>query len=203
VTAQSPAEASRLRHIQELKDNLAELDRHTEAALAEEKRLRTLSDGYQKRAEMAPTRESELVELTRDYATEHQTYTNLLAKKDDAEIARNLERLQIGEQFKILDPARIPERPFSPDRQRLRLMAMALSLGMGLCWIALLEYRDSTFKTDVEAADVLSLPVLAVVPLMMSEPQRRRTSIRRWVVNAGLMAGVTASLAVLVYTFVR
>ena len=62
---------------------------------------------------MAPTRESELVELTRDYATLQGLYSSLLAKKEESKIAANLERRQIGEQFKLLDPARLPERPIS------------------------------------------------------------------------------------------
>ncbi len=43
-------------------------------------------------------------------------YTNLLMKSQEAQVAANLERRQIGEQFKVIDPARVPERPYSPDR---------------------------------------------------------------------------------------
>ena len=54
---------------------------------------------------------------------------------------------QIGEQFKILDPARVPERPFSPigcvcsDRLGARPR-------LGIVVIVLLEFRDATFKTE-------------------------------------------------------
>jgi hypothetical protein len=76
-------------------------------------------------------------------------------------------------------------------------------LGLGLALVALLEYKDSSFKTDAEVASVLSLPVLAVVPLMHSDAERRRLFKRRLVVGVGLGSTVTACLAVLVYTFVR
>ena len=81
-----------------------------------------------------PERESELVELTRDYETLQETYTSLLTKKEDSKLAANLERGQIGEQFRILDPASLPERP-SNQEQRLT-MGIGASLG-GLvsgCW---------------------------------------------------------------------
>ncbi len=50
-----------------------------------------------------PTRESELVELTRDYSTLRSRTISLLKKREDSKLAANLERRQIGEQFKILD----------------------------------------------------------------------------------------------------
>ncbi len=46
-------------------------------------------------------------------------YTNLLMKSQEAQVAANVERRQIGEQFKVIDPARVPERPYHPDRFRL------------------------------------------------------------------------------------
>ena len=49
----------------------------------------------------------------RDYTTLQAQYTGLLGKSQDAKVAANLERRQIGEQFKLLDPARLPQRPKS------------------------------------------------------------------------------------------
>ena len=58
-----------------------------------------------------------------------QTYRSLLQKKEESQISANLEKRQIGEQFKILDPARMPERPASPDRPRLYLIAILARVG--------------------------------------------------------------------------
>jgi uncharacterized protein involved in exopolysaccharide biosynthesis len=41
-------------------------------------------------------------------------YKQLLEKSEATKMAVNLERRQIGEQFKIIDGARLPERPISP-----------------------------------------------------------------------------------------
>ena len=68
---------------------------------------------YQRRIAVVPTHESELTELMRDYDTLEKTYTSLLTRKEDSKISADLERRQIGEQFKILDPAREPEKPVS------------------------------------------------------------------------------------------
>ena len=107
----SPVELARQRSIRDLKDQIGDIDRQTSAANVEAAGLRARIIEYQAKIDVVPERESELVELTRDYETLKQTYTSLLSKKEDSKLAANLERGQIGEQFRILDPASLPERP--------------------------------------------------------------------------------------------
>jgi hypothetical protein len=197
----SPAEAARIRRIGEIREELDRIDAGIALMRKEEERLRASGAEYQARAQAAPTRESELTELMRDYGPLQELYSTLLAKKEDARIAANLEARQIGEQFRLLDPARLPERPFYPDRQLLTLAGIGAGLAISLALVGLFEYRDKTLNTDDEASLVLSLPVLAVVPLMTSLPERRRSRRRRWMMNAVLGAGVAGCLAVLAYTF--
>ena len=199
----SPAERFRQSREAELKAELAQIDRQIAFRQREEARLRGLAASYQQRIEVAPTRESEMTELTRDYTTLQTLYTTLLSKKEESQISANLERRQSGEQFKLVDPARLPEKPISPNRPLINLFGIVCGLGLGLALIALLEYRDASFKTDDEVTSVLSLPVLAVVPLMRSDVERRKVSRRNIVVGIGLGSTVTACLAVLVYTFIR
>jgi uncharacterized protein involved in exopolysaccharide biosynthesis len=143
----------------------------------------------------APTRESELISLTRDYDTLQKSYTALLGKKEDSKIAANLEQRQIGEQFKILDPARLPERPFSPDRLRLNLIGTLIGLGLGIALVGFLEFMDSTLKTDEDVASSLSLPVLAVVPLMTTKREVRAARRRRLMIAAASSAAGLAGVA--------
>jgi polysaccharide chain length determinant protein (PEP-CTERM system associated) len=199
----SPAQLLNRRRIRDLRAEVALLDKQIEMDLGEEKRLRGLAVNYQKRVELAPTRESELTELTRDYTTLQAQYTSLLSKKEESQISANLERRQIGEQFKLLDPARLSEKPFSPNRPRINALGLAGGLAVGLVLIALVEVRDTSFKTDEDVLMVLGLPVLAVVPLMRSRAERRRRFRLRLLMNLGLGATVATCLAVVVYTFVR
>jgi uncharacterized protein involved in exopolysaccharide biosynthesis len=129
--------------------------------------LRSTIADYQAKVDAVPTRESELVELTRDYSTLQQSYTDLLKKQEDSKLATNLERRQIGEHFKILDPASLPQRRYN---ERERMIALGGGIGGGLVFglvlVAFLEYRDSSFKTEADVTRILSLPVLALVPIM-------------------------------------
>ena len=92
-----------------------------------------------------PARETELVELTRDYETLRQIYTGLLTKNENARASANLERRQIGEQFRLLEPARLPERPISPNRPQIYTMGAlgGLALGLGLALLARLSRPDA------------------------------------------------------------
>ena len=199
----SAADATRERRIRDLKSELEQLDGQIAQKLEEEKRLRGNVATIQARVDATPTRESEMTELTRDYATLQGIYASLLHKKEDSRIAANLERRQIGEQFKLLDPARLPEKPSSPNRPLINLLGCIAGLMIGAGFIVLLEYGDTSFKTDEEVASILSLPVLAVVPSMRSEEERRALFRRRLAIAVGLGTTVTACLAIVAYTFVR
>jgi polysaccharide chain length determinant protein (PEP-CTERM system associated) len=199
----SPAERKRQSQITALQAELEQIDQRLAAEQTEETRLRKVASDYQQRLDAVPARESEMVDLTRDYGTLQSLYTNLLAKKEESAISANLERRQIGEQFKVLDRAILPERPFSPNRQRINLIGMAVGVMFGLALVALLEYRDTSFNTDDEITSLLALPVLAVVPLMRSQVDRQRATRLKWVLGLGLGGSVAACLAVVVYSFVR
>jgi uncharacterized protein involved in exopolysaccharide biosynthesis len=53
--------------------------------------------------------------LAIEYEVQRATFKDLLGKIEESHMAANLERRQIGEQFKLIDPARVPERPIAPD----------------------------------------------------------------------------------------
>jgi polysaccharide chain length determinant protein (PEP-CTERM system associated) len=201
--ALSTREVTRRKRIDDVRVELAMLDRQMAKRQVDEERLRGDMKLYQSRVEAAPTRETEMTEMNRDYDTLQELYKSLLAKKEESKIAANLERRQIGEQFKLLDPARIAEKPFSPNRMRLNLMGMAGGLGFGLLLVALLEYRDRSFKTDEEIARVLSLPVLAVIPLMRTAAEQKWAFRRRVFVAIGFGTTVAACFAIVAYTFMH
>jgi hypothetical protein len=141
---------------------------------------------YQARIEITPVREAELAGLTRDYETLQTSYTSLLQKKEESQISANLEKRQIGEQFKILDPARMPEKPASPDRPRLYLIAMLLAVAAGLGAAALAEFFDKSLRTEADVRAALNLMVLATVPMM------REATRSRWPWRRAAVAGAAA-----------
>lgn len=167
-----------VRRMRETQKEIDNFDRQIASKEADTVRLRSTIAEYQRRVEAVPARESEMAELTRDYETLQKTYQSLLVKKEDSNIAANLEKQQIGEQFKVLDPARVPERPFSPKRMQLNAMAVGLGLMLGIAAAALLEYRDTSLRTESQLLEALKIPVLAVLPVMESITEKRRRTVR-------------------------
>jgi polysaccharide biosynthesis transport protein len=153
------------------------VQRQVAGKTADGERLRSALLDYQKRIEGAPAREAELTALMRDYDTLQQNYRGLLAKKQETSIAANLERQQIGAHFKVLDPARLPEEPFAPNRARLYAIAVLAGLGIGLIAAASVERFDPRLRTQDDVLAALGLPVLAAIPLVSaSRPRGRRTA---------------------------
>ena len=158
---------------------LAQYNEQYNAAVMEAKRLRQEEKElkeqivhYQRRIEDTPRREQELIFLTRDYDLLKTNYQSLLDKKMQAQMAQNLERKQQGEQFKILDSARIPEKPTKPDRDKILLVgaSLGLALGLGLTWFR--ESMDQSFHTVSDLEDYLGIPVIATIPNLREEERK-------------------------------
>jgi uncharacterized protein involved in exopolysaccharide biosynthesis len=188
----SPAEALKRNRLNEMKAEMEKIDKQIGLKLENEQRVRDAMSTYQKRIEAAPTRESELTELTRDYRTLQTTYTSMLSKREDSKVAANLERRQIGEQFKILDPARLPERPTSPNRPQLQAIGVSAGLAIGLVLAALMEYLDKTLRSEADVTAALNLLVLATIPVL---PEVNAREKRRWKVVAVSAAALLVAVA--------
>lgn len=186
----------RRKRLTNAKAELDNLDRQLEAKIAEESRLRGLLASYQARIEAAPAREAELAGITRDYETLQQSYRTLLQKKEESQISANLERRQIGEQFKILDPARMPERPASPDRPRLYLIVLFAALGIGVAAAATAEYFDRSLRSEADVKAALNLMVLATVPYMRDAVAGGRRLRRQLAMGLGAVTVLTVCAAV-------
>ena len=65
--------------------------------------------------------------------------------------------------------------------------ASLAGLFLGLLFVSGLEYRDSSFKTEEDVLRVLSLPVLALVPVMGPAPEGRQPR-KKWRSALGLSA---------------
>jgi uncharacterized protein involved in exopolysaccharide biosynthesis len=197
--ARTPEELAVQRRIQETRQELANVEVQLASKGEEEKRLRGRIAALQARVSATPGLEAEYTSITRDYETLQSGYATLLGKHEDAKAAAALEDLQIGEQFKLLDPARLPESPFSPNRFLINLMGALAGLGFGLGLVGFIEYRDNTLKTEEDVLLVLSIPVLAAIPPIETSHDRARQKRRRMIGLAGSAALLILSSAVVVW----
>lgn len=124
---------------------------------------------YKERVERTPQVEMALNKLLRDYETVKERYDDLLKKKLDAKLAEQMEKRKKGEQFRVLDPAIKPPKPFKPDAMRVMAMAMALGLGLGGGLAYLREMMDPNFHSPDEVESFLDVPVILSLPMADAE----------------------------------
>ncbi|MFH0725207.1 MAG: XrtA system polysaccharide chain length determinant [Pseudomonadota bacterium] len=147
---------------------------------------------YQERIENTPKREEELRSIKRDYDNIKRIYESLLNRGLEAEISVNMEKKQKGEQFRIIDPARLPEKPISPNMNRLLLITLAAGLGIGGGIIFLLELMDTSYRKKEDIESSLGIPLLAAVPVILQQKDRQR--LRRHLIFSLLSVGFSFAL---------
>ena len=157
----SPSEVARQKRLKELQTEHGN-DRSRDRERAGRYRVlqEDSSNDYEGKIASVPSRETDLTALMRDYETLKKSYKDLLARQQESNIAANLERRQIGEQLRIVDPASFPERP-SNQQGATGGPAWWREFGgllLGVLMVGFLEYRDSSFKTEDDVARVLAIP---------------------------------------------
>jgi polysaccharide chain length determinant protein (PEP-CTERM system associated) len=141
---------------------------------AKQKQISEQMKEYEDRVEKAPLHEQQMLSLMRDYEITKQNYQSLLDKKLNAKISENLEERQKGEQFRVLDPADLPKKPFKPDQFKLILLGIIAGLGGGGGLAYLREMTDVSFKKAEDVETILRFPVLASIPNIGKSLKRER-----------------------------
>jgi polysaccharide chain length determinant protein (PEP-CTERM system associated) len=148
----------------ELETQVISVDQEIARLKQEDLKIRSQIAQYRERIENTPSREQALAVLTRDYNNTREIYSSLLSKSQAAQQAENLERRQKGEQFKIIDPARIPEKPFRPDITKILLIGLFLGLFGGAAAAFFREQMDRSFRDAEDLQVTLGFKVLANIP---------------------------------------
>jgi len=153
----------------ELSNSLALLDSEIRRLRDEGERLRGQIGQYRGRIEGATTREQEMSTLVQEYSNTKLVYDTLIRKSEEAQQAENLERRQKGEQFRIVDPARVPERPVKPDIPKILFIGLFGGIACGLGGIFLREQLDRSFRDPEDVEATLGFKVLANIPKIISK----------------------------------
>lgn len=130
------------------------------AAAAQERLLQSKLDALRAAALDVDSRSIEYNILKREVDTNRELYDGLLQRYKQVGVAGD----QRSDNISVIDPARVPERPFKPDLPVNLALGLLLGLLLGVSAAFLLEYMDETLKTPADVEQKLHLPVLGVVP---------------------------------------
>ena len=127
----------------------------------------------QARIARTPEVERGLQGLTRDYNNIYNEYQDVLAKKQEAQLAENLEDDQKAEKFSILEPAQRPEEPSSPDRLKLSILAIFAAFAVGGGVALGTEFLFGTLRGRNHLEKLIEGHPIAVVPHFRRESDKR------------------------------
>jgi hypothetical protein len=164
-------------------------------AQTEIERLAQVADEIQTQLNSTPAVAKQLDALKVDYEHLSKTFQDFATRHNEAIVQAQLERRQLGEQFRVLEAAfRAPE-PSAPNRPLIlilgALFAMLVGLGVGV----MLEALDTSPHDPRQLQARLALPVLAAIPQIWLESDRLHQ--RRARTRTGL-----ATAAVVMFTLV-
>lgn len=155
-----------------------------ETQIKEEELRKMLEDVRQSVVETLDTRKKELASLEQSIANLEEDYAEynsnfivherLLAEhqeldedvkgiRTDTKDAGKSERY-LNEPIKLLIPAILPTKQYSPDVQLIMIVGAVAGLILGLGIAFLLELLDTSVKTMEDVEKYLQVPVLAVIP---------------------------------------
>ena len=102
----------------------------------------------------------ELERLKREYDQNKAFLEDMLARSNEADIASTKGLNNV----RVIEPARPPSGPFSPNPRRAAMLATVLGLFLGVGLVLGLDYLDHTLRSPDHVERYIGLETLAVLP---------------------------------------
>ena len=158
---------------------------------------------YQSRLNMAPVMEQQFADITRDYEQSKADYDSLLAKKNQSEMATDLEKTQQGEHFRKLDPPNLPTKPYKPNRLQLCGLGLIAGFVMGGAAAFGREKLGGKMYSEREIKKVVPFEVLAEIPPIETPVEQLARRRGNWMAAAAATVITGAILLGAVFTYLR
>jgi polysaccharide chain length determinant protein (PEP-CTERM system associated) len=149
-------------------------------------------DKIEDEARRAPSVGAEYLNLDRDYEVVKKNYTELLARRESAQIAENADKKGDKIDIKTIDTPEVPSLPSSPNRPLFLSMVLVAGLGAGLGVAFVLSQIDSSYSTTT-ALQALGLPILGSISVINSFDRRPR----HWFLSGKVFAAACMMLVVI------
>ena len=166
ASGSTQASAAEPPQIQQLRAKLRQDDMNIADLTKRQSQIQDEIRQLQSRVQASPMVEQQMKELTRNYQTAQDFYNDLLKKRQNAGVAGDLESQQESEQFRVLDPPSLPDRPSFPKKAYFAGGGLGGGLAVGVAMLCLIAMGDKSMHTERDVELALKLPVLALVPVL-------------------------------------
>jgi polysaccharide chain length determinant protein (PEP-CTERM system associated) len=150
-------------------------------------RLQAAVDGLQMQLAQTPAVAELLDGLEREYRHLFNSYQDFSNRQLEAMVQAQLERRQLGEQFRVLEAAFVAPEAASPNRLLILILGGFLAVAVGVGVGIMRESLDSSLHSARQLQTATSLPVLAAIPKILLEADLaalRRSRIKTFLAAA-------------------
>jgi polysaccharide chain length determinant protein (PEP-CTERM system associated) len=175
---------------QQARANLQRASLRRKAAESEITRLQDLVDEITAQITATPAVAEKLDALNREYEHLFASFQDFSKRQLEASVQAQLERRQLGEQFRVLEQAFEAPEPSSPNRLLIIALGIVLGCGAGAGLALLLDMVDTSTHDARQLQEQIEIPVLATIPQIWLEGDRavlRRKRLREAFATVGLV----------------
>jgi succinoglycan biosynthesis transport protein ExoP len=158
---------------------------------------------YQSRVAAAPLREQEQIALQRDYKLLQEDYEALKAKQIQAGLTKNLEGVDRGQRFRVIEPASLPRHPDGPNRLKLTLAGAGGGLAFGAVLALVLGMGNKTFRSEKEVAAAYVMPLVLGIPEILTPGEQNKRSRQKVIEWMGAVALILCVISTEVYIYLK
>lgn len=169
-------------------------------------------DGDANRAKMASSSNEKLYKLlllekvnevtAKDQTVNQKIYNTLLERLETAKITQRLEASKEGTRYTILDPARLPIKPNSPNKPMTLLMSIFMGACAGIGLIFLIELFDHSFLSVEDAKAFITLPIFGATSKIVTQEDLKADKLRRTrITGLSLATGVVLVIVIIFNVF--
>ncbi|HUI43188.1 MAG TPA: Wzz/FepE/Etk N-terminal domain-containing protein [Terriglobia bacterium] len=172
--ARTPSGALAPASIQQLRAQLKQLEMFVAAKTKQQQKLQEQVRVFESRLQISPSVEQEYNQLALGHVSALKFYNSLLTNRDQSQMSLAMETESLGELFKVLDSADLPQEPSFPIWWEFALGGLGAGLLVGAAVAGIYEARDKAIRDERDVEFAMELPTLALVPTIGSGNGKRR-----------------------------
>jgi polysaccharide chain length determinant protein (PEP-CTERM system associated) len=150
--------------IQKLRAQVRQFEQMMQQYAGQQRQLEQEIKSYQQRLQVSPAVQEQYDRISRDYDAAQKFYNDLLEKEKESRMGADVELQQQGEQFRLSDPATLPDTPSFPKRWMIAGGGLGAGFALAFGLMLWFEFRDTTIRSEDDVTACLDLPTLVVLP---------------------------------------